>query len=114
MDPFVVIQYLKMKYSTAVHKSGGKLPVWNQAFDLPIYSLDHIIKLTCYDKDLILNDTIGESLIRVQALLNSEGKRSWVSLYYKKEYAGEILIQTTWKDIQSDVFQDDENFGDEG
>ncbi len=82
--------------------------MWNQAFDLPIYSLDHIIKLTCYDKDLILNDTVGESLIRVKALLNSEGKRSWVSIYYNKEYAGEVLIQTTWKQIQSDVFHDED------
>lgn len=114
MDPFIVIQYLKVKYQTAVHKSGGKLPVWNQAFDLPIYSQDHIIKLTCYDKDLILDDTVGETLIRVKALINSEGKRSWVSLYYKKEYAGEILIQTTWKSLQSDVFHDDEDLGEEG
>jgi Ca2+-dependent lipid-binding protein len=86
--------------------------VWNQAFDLPIYSLDHIIKLTCFDKELILDDTVGETLIRVKALLNSEGKRSWVSLYYKKEYAGEILIQSTWKAIQTDVFQDDDEDGD--
>ena len=84
--------------------------MWNQAFDLPIYSLDHIIKLTCFDKDLILNDTVGESLIRVKAPLNSEGKRSWVSLYYMKEYAGEILIQSTWKQIQGDEYQDDEDF----
>lgn len=83
--------------------------MWNQAFDLPIYSLDHIIKLSCFDKELILDDTVGETLIRVKALLNSEGKRSWVSLYYKKEYAGEILIQSTWKAIQTDVFQDDED-----
>jgi hypothetical protein len=62
-----------------------------------------------------LDDTVGETLIRVKALLNSEGKRSWVSLYYKKEYAGEILIQSTWKAIQTDVFQDDEDLvGDEG
>jgi Ca2+-dependent lipid-binding protein len=86
--------------------------VWNQAFDLPIYSLDHIIKLTCFDKELILDDTVGETLIRVKALLNSEGKRSWVSLYFKKEYAGEILIQSTWKAIQTDVFQDDDEDGD--
>jgi hypothetical protein len=61
-----------------------------------------------------LDDTVGETLIRVKALINSEGKRSWVSLYYKKEYAGEILIQTTWKSLQSDVFLDDEDLGEEG
>ena len=61
-----------------------------------------------------MDDTVGETLIRVKALINSEGKRSWVSLYYKKEYAGEILIQTTWKSLQSDVFHDDEDLGEEG
>jgi hypothetical protein len=61
-----------------------------------------------------LDDTVGETLIRVKALINSEGKRSWVSLYYKKEYAGEILIQTTWKSLHSDVFHDDEDLVEEG
>lgn len=108
MDPFVVIQYLKNKFKTEIIKGGGKTPSWNQAFDIDIYSLDHIIKITCLDKDFLVNDTIGESLVRTKALVNVNGKRSWISIHYKKEYAGEILIECNWKAINTDIFQEEE------
>jgi Ca2+-dependent lipid-binding protein len=98
---------LKQKYETAVIKSGGQTPTWNQSFDIPIYSLDHILKVSCMDKDLIVNDTVGEVLIRVNALVKSSGKRSWMSIYYKKEYSGEILIESTWKPHKEDVFHEE-------
>jgi len=62
--------------------------------------LDHIFKFCCQDKDFLINDTVGETLVRINALVKSSGKRSWLSLYYKKEYAGEILIETQWKEIE--------------
>jgi len=67
--------------------------VWNQTFDIPIYSEEHILKVSCLDKDLLMNDLIGETLVRMRALTGGVGKRSWLSLYYKREFSGEILIE---------------------
>ena len=39
MDPYVVILYKDKKYKTKVIQEGGKKPVWNEQFEIPIVSL---------------------------------------------------------------------------
>jgi hypothetical protein len=57
----------------------------------------------------MINDTVGETLVRVNALVKSAGKRSWLSIYYKKEYSGEILIETLWKSSEQESFFEEES-----
>jgi len=61
MDPFIQIDYRKKKFTTKVNESGGPTPKWNETFNIPIYSIDDIFKMTCKDQDLIIDDYIGET-----------------------------------------------------
>jgi Ca2+-dependent lipid-binding protein len=35
-DPYVCIEYRKIKYKTKVHEKGGYLPKWNEYLTIPI------------------------------------------------------------------------------
>ena len=48
----------------------GKYPVWNQSFDIEIYSLDDEIKIKCLDEDLTEDDVVGEATITVNDLIS--------------------------------------------
>lgn len=61
MDPFVQIDYRINKFKTKVNDSGGVTPKWNEIFKIPVYSIDDILKMTCKDQDLIIDDIIGET-----------------------------------------------------
>lgn len=58
MDPFVEIQYNNKKYRTAVHKSGGKFPQWNQFFEIEIDSLNDDLLFILYDETLMSKDFV--------------------------------------------------------
>jgi hypothetical protein len=44
------------------------------------------------DEDLLIDDLVGEKLVRVGELINSEEKQ-WLELTYKGKKAAEILIE---------------------
>lgn len=50
----------------------------------------------------MINDIIGETLVRVRALTKASDKRSWLKLFYKKVIAGEILIETSYKEYEKE------------
>ena len=68
MSPFVTIEYQGMEFKTLTIKSGGKHPVWNQMFEIHLFSLNDEVKITCYDEDMIKNDLVGERTIKVKSL----------------------------------------------
>ena len=49
-------------------KNGGKNPEWNQEFEIPIFNLDDLIMFACLDKDVIVDDVVGRTLLPVQTL----------------------------------------------
>lgn len=68
MDPFVQIQYGSEILTTNVIANGGKNPEWNQQYEIPILSLDDLIRFACLDKDVIADDMVGHTLIPISYL----------------------------------------------
>lgn len=60
MDPFIQINYGKLKLKTKVLDEAGKKPIWNEDFEIKIEDLEDEITLTCYDEDVAVNDLVGD------------------------------------------------------
>lgn len=55
MDPFVQLEYNKIKQKTPTIDEGGETPVWDHTFTFDIITMteeDHII-LTCWEEDFL-------------------------------------------------------------
>ncbi len=85
MDPYACIELRKTKYKTKTIRNGGKLPNWNENFLIPIMSLEDDILISCFDEDLISDDLIGQSLVKVNTLIENSNTMYSLPLYYKLE-----------------------------
>jgi Ca2+-dependent lipid-binding protein len=92
MDPFIVVETNGHKYRTPVVSEGGKNPVWNKVFFIPVSSMGDELTLTCYDEDKLSNDVVGEVQIPMYSLCRNGGVRDWFDIIYKKKTSGKILI----------------------
>ena len=92
MDPYVCIEYKKKKYKTDVDNEAGKMPVWNNEIIIPINSLEDELKISCFDEDLISDDLIGQTLIKVSKILQYKNREFNIPIYCKVEHAGDIKI----------------------
>ncbi|TNV80929.1 hypothetical protein FGO68_gene15261 [Halteria grandinella] len=98
MDPFIQIKYGGKTLSTSIHKKGGKLPVWNETMEFAIISTLDEISIHCIDKDLLVDDMVGETHLKIQELLDIQHTRNrgqLVTLHYKGKLAGELSIDAT-------------------
>ena len=84
MDPYVNIEHFLSgkKFKTEVKHDGGKNPVWDQTFEIEIYSLEDELKIKCFDEDMGQDDIIGETTITVHDLI-SLGDDDCVTLYHE-------------------------------
>ena len=96
MNPFVTIEYQGMEFKTKAAKSGGKNPLWDQVFEIQLYSLEDEIKISCFDEDLISNDYIGERTIKLKALCQDKLEERVIPLLYQKKKSADIIIQTKY------------------
>jgi Ca2+-dependent lipid-binding protein len=97
MDPYLNILHDGHTYKTKVIKKGGKTPVWNETFDIPIDGLNDKIKIKCYDEDLIMDDFVGEGEYSASTLCpldNGAVHKDWFVLKYDSKKAAEILLET--------------------
>ncbi|TNV83132.1 hypothetical protein FGO68_gene5962 [Halteria grandinella] len=97
MDPFILINYKDQKYQTEAINEGGKNPVWNRTFEIPIENFhDDEIKMTCFDEDVLKDDNVGEAKFKIFQIAKIEGesKKAKLILMYKGEKAAEITVQT--------------------
>jgi Ca2+-dependent lipid-binding protein len=61
MDPFLEFHHKSEMYRTKSASDGGSNPKWNSHMLLPIDNFDEaIIKIRCFDDDVLSNDLIGE------------------------------------------------------
>jgi len=79
---------------TRVHENGGKLPIWNQAFDIKIGSTSDDIQFECKDHDTIGATMIGQANIKASALCYNNGIRDWFTFEYLGKSVGQILLET--------------------
>lgn len=95
MDPFVVITHKGVKYKTKVIAGGGRRPVWNDTFEIPLDSHSDELLITCFDEDILQDDFVGEKIYLASQLCNelSSLQRSTLELEFKGKKAADILIE---------------------
>jgi len=69
----------------------GRNPKWNETISFPVSGEEDILKITCFDEDLILDAHVGQADFKVKQLLGD--KPFWIKLDFKSEVAAEILIK---------------------
>ncbi|KAF6163526.1 hypothetical protein GIB67_002531 [Kingdonia uniflora] len=69
-DPYVVIKMGKQKLKTRVVKQSVN-PKWNEDLTLAVADPNLPIKLTVYDKDMLLDDKMGEAVIDIGPFLEA-------------------------------------------
>lgn len=47
-------------------------PKWNETFQIQIDSIHDIVQIICYDEDTLVNDVIGEVVIKISDLLGTD------------------------------------------
>ena len=47
MNPFIRLTYRNIPYTTSIHKDGGRAPVWNQIFEIPILQQEDVMHIEC-------------------------------------------------------------------
>lgn len=97
MDPFVVIIYNGYSYKTKVMKNAGKAPIWNEYFELSVYSMGEQLKVTIYDDDGRTKDLVGSDDIPTYVLCRQRGISEWFNLYYKGKIAGQIYLESKYE-----------------
>ena len=65
MDPYVVIEYRKIKYKSEPDMEGHTEPIWNQNLHIPIYSLDDEFRISVFDEGIIRDECICSTTKRV-------------------------------------------------
>lgn len=93
-DPYVTIHYGGVKYKTKIIDGGGKTPVWNHAFDIPIASASDDLQFYVKDNDVIGAKLIAQAVIKASALCYNNGVRDWFTVTYEGKDAGQILLET--------------------
>ena len=96
-DPYCKLTYMGTPYKTRVHESGGKAPVWNQAFEIRIGSLSDEILVEVKDDDVVGAKHIGQTNLKCSSLAINNGVREYFTLMDKHgQDVGQILFETKY------------------
>lgn len=101
MDPFVIVEYRQQKFKTVTKQNAGKLPKWEQTYDLDIKYIGDDIFVKVFDEDVTDNDAVGATMIKASALCVPQGIDEWFRITYKGKSAGEIRLRAAWTPTSS-------------
>jgi Ca2+-dependent lipid-binding protein len=68
MDPYVIVHHNATKFSTKVAKNAGKLPEWNERFEVTPENPDDILDIRVMDDCIGEDDPIGGCSIALTRL----------------------------------------------
>lgn len=57
-----------------------------------MFSLEDELKITCFDEDLITDDLVGSTIIKVGKLVQHKNREFDLKIYCKVEHAGDIKM----------------------
>ena len=96
-DPFVLIKYQGNEYKTKVHEDGGKTPAWGDTFEIPLGSVADEFTFEVRDDEVMGSCMIGSTHVKGSALAINNGVREWFTIYHDDKSAGEIHLETHFK-----------------
>jgi hypothetical protein len=95
MDPYVIVNFNGTKYRTKTKRSAGRFPQWTAEeaqFDIKIPTALDTITLTCYDEDVIYDDYLGETTLKMKQIRDFKGLQEWIDIFIKDKKAGKLKI----------------------
>ena len=66
-------------------------------------SIEDELKVTCFDEDLITDDLVGQTLVKVSKIIQYKNRELNLPIYCKVEHAGDIKIVATFDKSQKIV-----------
>ena len=93
MDPFLQLNFNGKELMTGVCYKGGKTPVWNDSFALPLVG-DGALRLSVWEKDSNNNDFIGDANLNLFSLAQG-GPSQAIEIHHKGKKAGIVWLQIT-------------------
>ena len=79
--------------------------MWNQTFIIPLknkaesFDFEQVIKIACFDEDIITNDRIGDNLYKLSDIVSPDGEwmKKWHPILYKKKKSGEVFLEARYQ-----------------
>ena len=100
MDPYCRLAYKGSVYQTKVHKRGGKNPVWDENFKIPVHRLTDPLKLIVYGQDQDISAHTVPNLRFSDICLGVQpGTKSarGLELQWQGAEAGNLNIEYSWE-----------------
>ena len=100
MDPYVQIQIGSVTKKTMVEDEGGKKVYFGATleFDIQELSMDGQLNelatgvvITVWDKDVLSDDKVGETMISLEQLLSRKGEAKH-TIFHNEEKCGEVSL----------------------
>lgn len=97
MDPYCKIKLGHHRGKTAVAKSEGTNPVWNDVITLQKKHKEEFAKMKVKDNDkLRINDKIGEAKIPLGEIIAKGTVNQWYPVFKKDKQTGEVLMENSF------------------
>lgn len=96
MDPYACFQMRDQSYKTKVLDGAGKLPKWNEVWDIDVKYVGDDMQIQVFDKDVTSSDLVGETQIKLSSLCVNGGMNEWFDIQYKGKKAGTIHLKGEW------------------
>ncbi|TNV80511.1 hypothetical protein FGO68_gene8729 [Halteria grandinella] len=98
MDPYISLKCKDSTVKTRVLHECGLAPEWREDFGMRVDSTFDEITIQCFDKDILMDDLIGETTLKIYTILNKFGEDRYVSLYKNGKKTGDLLIEATFNE----------------
>jgi Ca2+-dependent lipid-binding protein len=77
-------------------QGAGKLPKWNETFDIDVKYIGDDLLIECLDEDVTTSDLIGSTNIKLSSLCMNGGMDEWFDIQYKGKKSGTIHLRGTF------------------
>ena len=93
MDPYCKMQTRDQTFKTKVLDGAGKLPKWNEVWDIDVKYIGDDLSIQVLDQDVTKSDLVGETVIKLSSLCAMGGMNEWFPIQYKGKQSGSIHLK---------------------
>jgi len=97
MDPYCIIKSREQTFKTKVMQNAGKMPKWNEIFDINVKYIGDDMSVEVLDEDVTSSDQVGITNIKLSSLCMNGGIDEWFDLQYKGKKSGSVHLKGDWR-----------------
>ena len=102
MDPYCTVFVGDQIAKGEVCKRGGKTPHWSDTISIPRAADEPVMYVELKDQDIFKSDDlIGVCQVDLNSIPDKTSITNWFPVFNKKEIAGEVLLEITYKSNHS-------------